>query len=155
MIVVDTNVMVRLLMGGESGAEAVALYERDPEWAAPPILTSELRNALLGFVRRGDLTSEQAKLASDNADMILDDRVAMVASAEIFDVALECRLTAYDAEFVVLARTLGVPLVTLDGGILRGAPDVAVSLTNAGGPAAGLTGHRSLTHASRRAHIHS
>ena len=39
---------------------------------------------------------------------------------------MECDLTAYDAEFVALARTLRVPLVTLDGGILEGAPDIAV-----------------------------
>ena len=39
-----------------------------------------------------------------------------------------CGLSAYDAELVVLARTLGVPLVTLDGGILSGAGDVAVRL---------------------------
>ena len=143
MIVVDTNVMVRLLVGGEGAADAAALLERDPEWAGPPILISELRNVLLGFVRRAELTSERAKAASDNAAVALGDRLVPVASANVIDVALECRLTAYDAEFVALARTLGVPLVTLDGGILRGAPDVAVSLTNAGGPAAGPTGHRS------------
>ena len=42
--------------------------------------------------------------------------------------ALECGLSAYDAEFVVLARMLGVPLVTLDKAMLDGAGDVAVPL---------------------------
>ena len=36
-------------------------------------------------------------------------------------------MSAYGAEFVVLERTLGVRLDTLDGGILSGAGDVAVS----------------------------
>ena len=131
MIVVDTNVMARLLLGGEGGADAALLFETDPEWVAPIILISELRNVLLGYVRRGGLTSDQAKAMIDDAAMILGDRIATVASGQVFDVGLECGLTAYDAEFVALARTLGVPLATSDNAILAGATDVAVSLQRA------------------------
>ena len=137
MIVVDTNVMTHLLMGGEGSADAALLFEQDPEWAAPVILMSGLRNVLLGFVRQGALVSDQAKAMSDDAAEILGDRTAMVAGDQVFDVALECGLTAYDAEFVALARTLGVPLVTLDGAILQGAADVAVSLPSERGLAKG------------------
>ena len=56
---------------------------------------------------------------------MLGDRVADVPHDRVIDTALECGLTAYDAEFVVLARTLGVPLATSDREILEGAPDVA------------------------------
>ena len=128
MIVIDTNVMTHLLMVSERSVDAARLFERDSEWAAPAILMSELRNVLLGYVRRGILSPAQAKAMSDDAAMNLGDRVMAVSSVQVIDVALECRLTAYDAEFVVLARTLGVPLVTLDGAILRGAADVAVPL---------------------------
>ena len=137
MIVVDTNVMTHLLMGGERGTDAALLFEQDPEWAAPVILTSELRNVLLGFVRQGVLSPEQSKAMSDDAAAILGNRVATVSGDQVFDVALECVLTAYDAEFVVLARTLGVRLVTLDGAILRGAADVAVPLPTERGLAKG------------------
>ena len=109
MIVVDTNVMTHLLMGGEGSTEAALLFEQDPEWTAPVILMSELRNVLLGFVRHGALVSDQAKAMSDDAGAILGDRIATVCRAtQVFDVALECGLTAYDSEFVALARTLGV-----------------------------------------------
>ena len=137
MIVVDTNVMTHLLVGGESGADAAMLFEQDPEWAAPIILMSELRNVLLGLVRRGALISDQAKAMSDDAAVILGNRIATVTSAQVFDIALECGLTAYDAEFVALARTLGIPLATLDSAILQGATDVAVSLQSARGLAKG------------------
>ena len=133
MIVVDTNVMVHLLMGGEHGPDAALLLQQDPEWAAPVILMSELRNVLLGFVRRGVFVHDHAKAMTDDAAAILGDRLATVSGDQVFDVALECNLTAYDAEFVALARTLSVSLATLDSAILRGAPDVAVSLQNARG----------------------
>ena len=131
MIVVDTNVMLRLLVGGEGSADAALLFERDPEWVAPIMLMSELRNVLLGLVRRGALVSGQAKAMTDDAAVILGDRIVSVTSSQVFDIALECGLTAYDAEFVALARTLGVPLATSDNAILQGAADVAVSLQRA------------------------
>lgn len=128
MIVVDTNVMVNLVFGGAEGAGAADLLRRDPEWAAPVILLSELRNVLFGVVRRGAATSEQVKEMGDNAAQVLGSRLADVPGGMVIDIALECGLTAYDAEFVAVARTLGIPLVTLDREILRGAPDVAVAL---------------------------
>ena len=132
MIVVDTNVMIHLLTDGEHSPAADLLLQQDPEWAAPVILMSELRNVLLGYVRRGVLVPDQAKAMTDDAASILGDRLAIVSGDHVLDVALECNLTAYDAEFVVLARTLSVPLATLDSAILRGAPDVAMSLSNVG-----------------------
>ena len=126
MIVVDTNVVVHLITDSPDTADASALFEEDGEWAAPRILMSEFRNVLVGMVRRGAITLDRARVMSDRAAAILSDRMTPVDSAHVLDVAIECGLTAYDAEFVALARTLGVPLVTLDGGILGGAPDVAV-----------------------------
>ena len=128
MIVVDTNVMVRFVMVEEAAVDVVRLRERDREWAAPSILVSELRNALLGYVRRGDLTSEQAKAMHDEAAIALGGRVYEAPGDAVLDTALECGLTAYDAEFVALARALRVGLVTMDAAILRGAPDVAAPL---------------------------
>ena len=128
MIVVDTNVMVRLVAGGEQAAGAVRLLRDDSEWAAPGILISELHNVLLGFVRRGAITIDQALAMSADARGVLGDRIAGAPGPAVIAVALECGLSAYDAEFVVLARTLGVRLVTLDRAILDGAGDVAVPL---------------------------
>ena len=89
---------------------------------------SELHNVLLGYVRRGAITPDQAKAMSADAAAVLGDRIVSMEGPQVLDVALECGLTAYDAEFVALARTLGVPLATLDNAVLRSATDVAVSL---------------------------
>ncbi len=134
MIVVDTNVMASLVVDGENAVDSTALLEQDAEWAAPGILVSELRNVLLGFVRRGDLTPDQAKAMCDDASLVLGGRIISVSRSRVIDTALECGLSAYDAEFVVLARTLGVPLATSDRAILAGAPDIAAHPTSLSPP---------------------
>ena len=132
MIVVDTNVFVRLTVGRDAGGDAALLHQLDPEWAAPPILMSELRNVLLGYIRRGDIDRDRAMATCDEAVRVLGDRIDGVPHDRVIETALECGLSAYDAEFVVLARTLGALLATSDREILEGAPDVAVSVRDAG-----------------------
>jgi predicted nucleic acid-binding protein len=43
------------------------------------------------------------------------------------DLAISSKCSAYDAEFVVLARDLRVPLVTTDKELLAKFPDIAVA----------------------------
>ena len=74
MIVVDTNVIVQFVAAGDEYVAAARLYRRDSAWSAPPILMSELRNVLVGLVRRGEITEEQAKAMTDDASAILGDR---------------------------------------------------------------------------------
>ena len=128
MIVVDTNVMVYLLTGGDLGAAAARLLKEDPLWVAPTILLSELRNVLVGLVRRHGLSQEDALGMHADAAALLGDRVVNVDGSQVLRTALECDLSAYDAEFVVAARSLGLKLVSADQAILAGAPDVAVTL---------------------------
>lgn len=125
MIVVDTNVMVYLLTGGPRGRAAARLLRKDPVWAAPGVLLSELRNVLVGLVRRGDLTQDDAREMHEDALSTLRGRILAIDGHEVLWTALEAGLSAYDAEFVVAARALGVPLVSADSAILAGAPDVA------------------------------
>jgi predicted nucleic acid-binding protein len=128
MMVVDTNVMVYLLTASGPWEEAAGLLAHDPQWAAPPILLSELRNVAVGLVRRGHLVEADALAICEDAEAILGPRVASVPPSPVLETALGKDLSAYDAEFVVLARLLGVPLVTADQAILGAAPDVARSL---------------------------
>ena len=126
MIVVDTNVMVYLVTGSEdNGDRAAALLRTDSDWAAPSILLSELRNVLTGFVRREWMALSDAKAMHDDALAILADRIGAVDGSEVLAVAASAGLSAYDAEFVVLARELGCELVSADEGILEAASDVA------------------------------
>ena len=126
MIVVDTSVMVRLVVGGRDGAAAARLFRLDPEWAAPAGLVSAVRRVLLGLVRGRSITVDQAKAMCDDAALALGGRIVTVPSARVIDAALQCGLSAEQAEFVVVARELGVPLATGDRAVLSAARDVAI-----------------------------
>ena len=128
MIVVDTNAMIYLLTGVGPGEEAAEHLSRDPEWAAPALLMSELRNVVVRLVRAGRMDMADATAICRDAQDILGDRMACVPSGPVLELAMKEGLSAYDAEFVVLARRLNVPLLTADRALQEAAPDVAVPL---------------------------
>ena len=84
-----------------------------------------MRNVLTGFVRREWMELSDAKAMHDDAMAILADRIGAVDGSEVLAVAASAGLSAYDAEFVVLARRLECQLVSADQGILAAASDLA------------------------------
>lgn len=128
MIVVDSNVIAYLYLPGDFTSAAEALLERDPEWAAPPIWRSELRNILVGYVRRANLSLDQAIAIQREAEALLAPGEADVDSEAVLRLAAQSGCTAYDCEFVALAQKLAVPLVTMDRALLKAFPDAAQSL---------------------------
>lgn len=131
MIVVDTNVIASLLLPtSEQTAAAVALLERDREWVAPALWRSELCNVLATGVRNHWLSEEQAFEALASAEALMDAADYTVPAAEVLRTAIASGCTAYDCEFVVLARDLGVGLVTVDRAVLRAFPQIARPLVD-------------------------
>ena len=51
MIVVDTNVIAYLFLPGEYTPLAERLLQKDPDWVAPVLWRSELRNVFALYVR--------------------------------------------------------------------------------------------------------
>ncbi len=131
MIVVDTNVIAYLWLPGALTARAEALLRRDPEWAAPLLWRSELRNVLATMLRRGDVDLDLAAGIMARAEAHLRRREFTVPSSEVLRFAERSRCSAYDCEFVVLARELGVSLVTTDRRVLSSFPETAVPLAEA------------------------
>lgn len=123
MIVVDTNVLAYLYLPGPLSGAAEALLERDPEWAAPPLWRSEFRNVLAGYLRRGTLDGAVAKRLQRDAESLLAGREFDVLSDDVLDLVRASDCSAYDCEFVALARRLGLRLVTMDLKLLRAFPD--------------------------------
>jgi len=128
MIVVDSNVIAYCWIRGERTALAHRLRRLDPEWHAPLLWRSELRNILTGYRRDGSLGEEQVRRIMAVAEAGLAGREHHLPSDRVFAVTERHRLSAYDAEFVALAEILGVSLVTEDRAILKCWPDRALSL---------------------------
>ncbi|MBI3693423.1 MAG: type II toxin-antitoxin system VapC family toxin [Acidobacteria bacterium] len=127
MIVADANLLVYLVIEGERTLEAVQAYQRDPDWVAPFLWRSEFRSALTLYRRRGLLTAKKAFAAMAKAESLIVDEV-LVNSADVLALSFGSRCSAYDCEYVALARELGVPLVTSDARILSEFPSTAVAL---------------------------
>ena len=128
MIVVDTNVLVALFMRSGAGSAAEALYRTDPDWAAPLLWRSEIRNALTRYLRAGHIDLDAARTILAEAEGLIGSNTYGIDSEAVFDLVATSTCTAYDCEFVALALQLGVPLVTCDKQILRDFPEVAVDL---------------------------
>lgn len=125
----DTNVLAYLLIPGQHTAAARAAFVRDPEWAAPLLWRSEMRNVLALYLRRGELSLRQATALQDAAEELVAGREPLVASHEVLSLAKSSGRSAYDCEFVAAARQLNVRLVTSDRALLGSFPNDAVSLS--------------------------
>lgn len=118
MIVIDTNLLAYLLLPTPHAARADAVLLKDPDWIAPMLIHSEFRNVLLGAVRRKDVEAEDARVLLERAAEVITVPDGGVDGPAIFSLALESGCSAYDCEFVWLARVLRVPLVTADRQVL-------------------------------------
>ena len=128
MIVVDTNVVAYLYLPTEHTRFAEALLERDPEWTAPLLWRSELRNILATYVRRRLLGFEAARDIQAEAEHLLAGGEYEVDSTRVLELARDSDCSAYDCEFVALAMQLGVQLVTVDAKLRRAFPGQTVAL---------------------------
>jgi predicted nucleic acid-binding protein len=130
MIVVDTNIIGYLYLTGECSSQAELTLLKDPLWAAPLLWRSELRNVLATYIRKGWLTLDQAQQIMAEALQLMRGREYEVLSHQVLSLAVASACSAYDCEFVALARDLDVPLVTTNRQILHQFHDSAISLAD-------------------------
>jgi predicted nucleic acid-binding protein len=129
MIVVDSNVVAYVYLPSDYTEKAEALLEHDADWAAPLLWRSEFRNILAGYMRRKTLTFEAARDLQREAESLLAGAEHEVDSREVLELVRDSDCSAYDCEFVALAMTLDVKLVTMDAKLLKAFPKYAVPLS--------------------------
>ena len=128
MIVVDTNVIGYLYLANEWSSQAELALQKDPQWVAPLLWRSELRNVLALYLRKKLLVLDEALHIMEEAQKLMQGGEYEVNSSQVLGLAAASKLSAYDCEFVTLAQDMGAPLVTVDKKITKEFSDIAVPL---------------------------
>lgn len=125
-VVIDANAALKaaLVVDGFDGWFTVRLW-------APTLMWSEAASGASQLRWRGEVDTEQAH---DALQRLLGAPIELVPSRELATDALELSrqlgwAKTYDAEYVVLARRLDVPLLTTDGRLAARIRDVVDVLT--------------------------
>lgn len=125
MIVADCNLIAYLLLEGPRTRTAEAVFLRDPAWAAPLLWRSELRNVLATQMRVNRLPLAEALLKMTEAETVIGSLQFPVSSDEVLEECARSGVSACDAEYLVVARKLQIPLLTHDQRLLGAGTRVA------------------------------
>jgi predicted nucleic acid-binding protein len=127
MIVADTNTIAYLYLPTEQTDDVVALLHKDPHWIAPLLWRSEFRNVLALYVRKNIVDLNTAIEMQAQAERQLMDNEYSVNSMDVLTLAKESGCSAYDCEFVSLARSLNLKLITGDKKLVQCFPGIAMT----------------------------
>ncbi len=118
MIVLDTSAVIAWLLRLPEAADIERRVMVSDSLHAPALLAVEALHVLQRYVRRGDLSAEQAQRALDEFPLL---GIVAHAHEQLLPVIWRLRenFTAYDASFAALAVMLDAPLLTLDARTAR------------------------------------
>ena len=133
MIVVDVNVIVYLLTETPQRESARRLRERDSDWLVPPLWRHEMLNVLVTLTRKDVLDVSSALTVWRNALDLLVKREQQPDMEYVMTLAVDHGISAYDAQYVALAKSLGGLLVSEDRKLQRSFPKTVFSLAMMGG----------------------
>ncbi len=128
MIVVDANILAYSTIEGTLTPLALQVRKRDPHWRLPGIWRHEILNIFTTYVRQNGLTKEKAVKALEDVYAHIFPNEVELGLVETLEIALQHKISAYDAQYVLLAQKLGVPCVTEDHALRRAAPRLTISM---------------------------
>lgn len=107
------------------------LLKADPQWAAPRLWRSELRNVLSTYVRAGSIELSDAIALFERALLMIGAEEYEPEAGDVLRLSKASGASADDCEYAALAEYLGAPLVTADKKLLKAFPGRAVPLSRA------------------------
>ncbi|MFQ5614671.1 MAG: type II toxin-antitoxin system VapC family toxin [Anaerolineae bacterium] len=128
MIVVDTNVIAYLMIEGEKTEQAQRTFSRDSNWVLPRLWRHEFLNVLATFVRHGGTEVDEAVTIWQRSLGLFASGERGVDMVSTLRLAAQHNISAYDAQYAVLAMELGLAYVTEDKQLLKTFPELALSM---------------------------
>jgi len=128
VIIVDNSVLVAFVFPQDDFHKAaMAARLKDADWHAPALIRSESRNVARAYLRKGEPLATVQEAVRDASASV---RCYTMGDDEVLQVVSDGHLTAYDAEYVALARRLACRVVTQDRDILKFYRAESVSLAD-------------------------
>lgn len=127
MIVADTNTIAYLYLPTAQTDEVVSLLHKDSHWVAPLLWRSEFRNVLALYARKGIIDVSTAIAMQSQAEQQLAENEYAVNSIDVLALASKSGCSAYECEFVSLAKSLNLKLITGDKKLVQLFPGIAMT----------------------------
>ncbi len=124
-VVIDASVGVKVVMPEPDSALALALFahldqDSRTSFFVPGLFYPECASVLKKHAKAGRHTEAEARASMAT---LLAARLQVISSRDLaghaLDIALTYNTSAYDATYVAASASLGVPLVTADGRLVR------------------------------------
>lgn len=128
MIVVDANVLAYSLIQGDQTASARKVLEKDPTWRLPTVWRHELMNVFTSYVRQNGFSLNQAAQTLETISARLRPLEVELGTQEVLHFAVRHKISAYDAQYVLLAQKLDTVCVTEDRRLRQAVPSLTISM---------------------------
>ncbi len=127
MIVADVNLIAYLLIRGNQTQKVQNVYQLDPEWKLPYLWRHEFLNILNKYVQHGGMPIEQSYILWEKAIDTFLTSECPVDYQDVLSVSVQYGISAYDAQYVSLAKQLEIKLITEDKSLSRVCPEVILT----------------------------
>lgn len=130
-IVLDASTTLAWAFDDEAGRYSadVLQFVAENHAVVPALWNYEIANGVLVGLRRQRLSIDEAvAFASDLAVMDIRVDSSQFEQMGVLAEAIDSGLSAYDASYLMLARTTGLPLATRDKALIRAARESGVDI---------------------------
>jgi predicted nucleic acid-binding protein len=128
MIVVDASVIAAFWIKSPQTDAAIRVRSRDADWIVPLLWRSEFRSILRQYLVRGSLGFADVVWIANKAEAMFRGREYSVDSRDVLKLVERTGHSSYDCEYVALAESEGLELISRDRNLTRVFPSVAVNL---------------------------
>ena len=126
-LVADTNIFLAVVLNEPERAHIIEVTS-DAVLGAPEILPYEIGNALSAMIKRRQISKAEALVAEKAANLIPPVRLVSIDIQKALELAIEHNIYAYDAYFLICAKSLSQPLMSLDKRMKQIARDLGINI---------------------------